>query len=347
MLSRVADSIYWMSRYVERAENIARFIDANMNLTLDQFSEEHDEQWLPLVLTTADLPLFQHHYNLPSRENVIEFLTFDPANPNSIVSCLKSARENARLVRDTISSEMWEQVNTFYLFVASATYSDIQQGDSHAFFNRIKTQSHLLGGVTATTLSRGEGWHFGRLGRHLERADKTCRLLDVKYFVILPNVAEVGTPYDALQWRALLKSASAFEMFRRRHGQITPERVAEFLILDRDFPRAICHCLAAAQESLHAVSGTQIGTFTNSAEQQLGLLCSRLNFARIDEIIGFGLHEFLDDIQIQLNKVGQAIFDEFFAVRGIEELDARRQSWLNSAPGQRQSIWSMASGGAE
>lgn len=323
-----------MSRYVERAENIARFVDANMNLMLDQFSDQ-DEQWLPLVLTTADVPLFQHHYSVASRESVIEFLTFDQANPNSIVSCLKAARENARLVRDAISSEMWEQVNTFYLFVASATYADLEQGDSHTFFSRIKMQSHLLNGVTAATLSHGEGWHFGRLGKHLERADKTCRLLDVKYFVLLPDIAEVGSPFDALQWRALLKSASAFEMFRKRYGQITPDRVAEFLILDRDFPRAICHCLAGAQESLHAVAGTQIGTFTNPAEQLLGQLCSRLNFARIEEIITFGLHQYLVDIQIQLNKIGQAIFDEFFAVRAVEDMDARRQSWLISSSGSQ------------
>lgn len=343
MLSRVADSIYWMSRYVERAENIARFIDANLNLMLDQLSEEQ-EQWLPLVLTTADKPLFQHHYREASRENVIEFLTFDQANPNSIVSCLKSARDNARLVRDAISSEMWEQVNTFYLFVASSSYSDLEKGDSHTFFNRIKMQSHLLNGITLATLSHGDGWHFGRLGRHLERADKTCRLLDVKYFVILPNVDEVGSPFDALQWRALLKSASALEMFRKRYGRITPDRVAEFLILDRDFPRTICHCLACAQESLHAVSGTRVGTFTNPAEQLLGQLCSRLNFARIEEIISCGLHEFLDDVQMQLNRVGQAVFDEFFAVRAVEDLDARRQSWLISGSGQRQSSWSLAGG---
>lgn len=348
MLSRVANSIYWMSRYVERAENVARFIDANMNLSLDQIAGSQ-EQWEPLVLTTADLPLFLHHYDAPSRENVIEFLTFDLANPNSIVSCLKAARENARVVREAISSEMWEQVNTFYLFVASTSYADLENSDSHTFFNRIKTQSHLLNGVTASTMSHGEGWHFARLGLELERADKTCRLLDVKYFVLLPSVNEVGSPLDALQWRALLKSASAFEMFRKRHGQITPDRVAEFLILDRDFPRAICHCLASAQYSLHTISGTQVGTFTNPAEQLLGLLCSRLNFARIEEIIAFGLHEFLDDIQLQLNRIGQAIFDDFFAIRPVEQLDEARRSWLISGgrPTYKSSWLGQAAGGAE
>lgn len=333
-----------MHRYLERAENVARFIDANLHLTLDLLPGS-DEQWEPLVLTLADLPLFESRYDKPTRANVIEFLSFDAQNPNSILSCLKIARENARMVRDTISSEMWEQVNTFYLFVAAGSREDIAAGDTHAFFNRIKNQSHLLQGVTDNTMSHGEAWHFGQLGREIERADKTCRLLDVKYFILLPSVTDVGSPFDALQWKALLQSASAFEMFRKRHGRITPDRVAEFLILDRHFPRAISHCLSRAQESLHAVSGSRVGTFDNHAEQQLGLLCSQLNFATIEEIIQYGLHEFLDNIQIQLNLIGQAIFDTFFAERPVEDLDTHRRSWQVSRTSG--GIISQAAGGAE
>lgn len=329
MLSRVANSIYWMHRYVERAENTARFIDANLNLTLD-LPPGSKEQWEPLILTLAELPLFDSRYSAPSRANVIDFLTFDVENPNSILSCLKMARENARAVRDAISSEMWEQVNTFYLFVAAGSHRDLQAGDTHAFFNTIKVQSHLLRGITDDTMSRGEGWHFGQLGRNIERADKTCRLLDVKYFILLPSVAEVGSPFDALQWKALLKSASAFEMFRKRHGRISPDRVAEFLILDRQFPRAICHCLSGAQDSLHAVTGSRVGTFDNPAEQLLGQLCSQLNFARIEEIISFGLHQFLDNVQAQLNLIGQAIFDNFIAQQPVEQLERHHRGWMIS-----------------
>lgn len=327
MLSRVASSIYWMRRYIERAENIARFIDANLHLNLD-LSIGTEEQWEPLVLTLAELPLFESLYDEPSRANVIEFLTFDPKNPNSILNCLKSARENARVVRDAISSEMWEQVNTFYLFVAGASYRDLEHGDTHVFFNRIKTQSHLFNGIAANTMSHNEGWHLGQLGRQLERADKTCRLLDVKYFIMLPREAAVGSPFDALQWEALLRSASAFEMFRKRHGRVTPDKVAEFLILDRQFPRAICHCLCSAQDSLHAVTGSRVGTFENSSEQHLGLICSRLNFARIEEIISMGMHEFLDYIQIQINLTGDSIHDNFFAQRQVEDLRVQHRAHM-------------------
>lgn len=330
MLSRVANSIYWMRRYIERAENIARFIDANLHLTLDR-GPGTEEQWKPLVLTLSDLPLFEERYDEATRANVIEFLTFDAENPNSILSCLKAARENARIVRDAISSEMWEQVNTFYLFVAAGSYRDFQAGDTHSFFTRIKTQAHLFNGITANTMSHSEGWHFGQLGRQLERADKTCRLLDVKYFIMLPSVTEVGSPFDALQWEALLRSASAFEMFRKRHGRVTPDKVAEFLLLDREFPRAICHCLCSAQESLHAITGSRVGTFNNTAEQQLGLVVSQLNFARIEEIISFGLHEFLDRVQVQLNQIGDAIFDKFIAQKPLDEPSSHQRPLLVSS----------------
>ncbi|MGI8427048.1 MAG: alpha-E domain-containing protein [Actinomycetota bacterium] len=344
MLSRVANSVYWMCRYIERAENVARFINANLNLSLDLMPGS-DEQWEPLVRTTVDLPLFQARHDEANRANVIDFLAFDRANPNSIISCLNAARENARGVRDAISSEMWEQVNTFYLFVAGASYADLVKEDSYTFFNRVKMQSHLFNGVSQATMSHGEAWHFGELGRQIERADKTCRLLDVKYFILLPSVNEVGSPLDTLQWRALLKSASAFEMFKKRHGSISPRKVAEFLILDREFPRAISHCLGSAQESLHAITGSAVGTFTSPPEQLLGVLCSQLNFGRIDEIIAFGLHEFLDNTLAQLNLVGDAIHESLFAVRPVKDLDTHRRSSMNS--GTNPGAMSQVSGGAE
>jgi len=333
-----------MCRYIERAENVARFIEANLNLSLDLMPGS-EEQWEPLVLTTADLPLFQTRNQEANRANVIDFLTFDLTNANSILSCLQAARQNARLVRDAISSEMWEQVNTFYLFVASKSYADLEKADSHTFFNRVKMQSHLFVGISQATMSHGEAWHFCELGRQIERADKTCRLLNVKYFILLPSVTEVGSPLDTLQWRALLKSASAFEMFRKRHGRISPVEVADFLILDRHFPRAIRYCLTAAQESLHAVTGSRVGTFNNPAEQQLGMLCSQLNFARIDEIIAFGLHEFLDNVLGQLHLIGEAIYENLFAVKPVKDLEAHRRSSMSTQMDGGPT--SQALGGAE
>lgn len=315
MLSRVADSIYWMSCYIERAENVARFIDVNLHLMLD-LPMGTTEQWEPLVHTTGDLLLFQQHYGKATKENVVAFLTFDADNPNSILSCLRLARENARSVREIISSEMWEQVNTFYLMVRAAASEGRVMEAPHDFFTEIKMASHLFVGITDATMSHGEGWHFGRVGRLLERADKTSRILDVKYFILLPAVADVGTPFDDIQWAAVLKSASAFEMYRKRHGRLAPERVADFLILDREFPRAMHYCVVKAEESLHAI-GAPPGTFQNLAEQRLGRLRSDLDYAQIQEIIASGLHEFLDAFQARLNRVGAAIFDTFFTLRPV------------------------------
>jgi uncharacterized alpha-E superfamily protein len=329
-LSRVAESIYWSSRYIERAENIARFIDVNLHLMLDQ--PPGREQWEPLIRVTADTPLFTKHYDHPTKQNVILFLTFDPDNPNSILRCLQAARENARSVREAISSEMWEQVNRFYLFVQSASSVGAASADPHDFFKRVKLESHLFEGIADATMSHGESWQFGQLGRRLERADKTSRLLDVKYFLLLPTVEDVGSMLDTLQWAAVLRSASALEMFRKKHGAITPFRVADFLIRDREFPRSIRHCLLASEDSLRAITGSKVGSFSNPAEQHLGRLCSRLNYTHIEEIVGFGMHEFLDDMQTQLNNIGDAISHTFFALPPVAEPSSQNMS--QSAGGQ-------------
>lgn len=314
MLSRVANSIYWLARYVERAENVARLIGVNLNLLLDQPTGTK-EQWRPLVAITGDEAGFSKRYGEASRQNVIDFLTFDAENPNSVVSSLRAARENARSVREAISSEMWEQINGFYLMVRDPLARKSVDNDPHDFFTQVKLASHLFLGVTDTTLTHNEGWHFARLGRLLERADKTSRILDVKYFVLLPSVQDVGTPLDSLQWAALLRSASGFEMYRKRYGRIVPDRVVEFLMLDRDFPRAMLFCVTQARESLHAISGTSLGAFTNVAEQRLAQLHADLAYSSVTEVVSTGLHEFLDDFQLRLNKVDDAVFETFFALR--------------------------------
>jgi len=334
MLSRVADSIYWLSRYTERAENIARIIDVNLRLDLD-LPPGLSEQWEPLVLITADLPLFVEHYGEPTRANIIEFLTFDEENPNSVIRCLAAARDDARSVREAISSEMWEQVNRFYHLSRTAQFRELVTSDPYSFFSRIRQESLLFAGVVDATMSHDEGWHFARLGRELERADKTSRILDVKYFLLLPALTDVGTPLDDLQWSALLRSASGLEAFRKRHGRISPQRVAEFLLLDRQFPRSIQHCLISAQDSLRALSGTAVGTFQNPAEQRLGRLAARFAYAGISEIIAGGLHQFLDNFQRDLNEVGDAIFATFFARR--PDFDPGGRLWQIQAASQAES----------
>jgi uncharacterized alpha-E superfamily protein len=314
MLSRVADSIYWMSRYVERAENVARCIDVNLQLMLDA-PPGQDHQWQPLVNTTGDQKPFAEHHGVATQENVIRFLTFDPENTNSILSCVRSARENARSVREVISSEMWLQVNKFYLMVKSAA-EDIRGLDSPtAFFEEVRLASQLFTGITDATMTHGEAWHFSRLGRMLERSDQTSRILDVKYYFLLRSVDDVGTPFDDIQWAAVLRSASAFEMYRKRHGRIWPRGVVEFLVLDREFPRAIQFCLLTARDSLHAISGTPLGSFRHAPEKLLGQLSSDLAFTSVEEILDHGLHEYLDELQTKLNQVGQGIFETFFAFK--------------------------------
>ena len=313
MLSRVADSIYWMSRYLERAENTARFIDVNLQMVLDLPIEQ--QQWAPLVAITGDLKSFKKKYGEPTESNVLQFLSFDKENPNSISSCFSDARENARSIREIISSEMWEQINRSYLMVRDAEQTDRMAYDAMSFLTHVKKACQLLIGATDVTMTHGEAWHFARLGRLIERADMTSRILDVKYFIILPRADYVGTPFDSHQWAALLKSASAFEMYRKRFYHITPHDVAKFLMLDREFPRAIHYCLIKAEESLNAIYGTPRGTYNNGAEQGLGRLRAELNFASIEEIFHQGLHEYLDRFQGKLNDVGSAIYDAIYGVQ--------------------------------
>lgn len=316
MLSRVANSIYWLSRYMERAENVARFIDVNLQMMLD-LPSGLNQQWQPLVSISGDDAAFQKLYSVPTRENVIKFLALDGENPNSILSCFRAARENARTVREVISSELWEQVNSSYLTVSAAASNQTLIHSPYSFFAEVKKASHLFDGVAEATMLHGEGWHFYRTGRLLERADKTSRLLDVKYFILLPSVSDVGTSLDDIQWAAVLRSASALEMYRKRHGHIVPEDIVEFLVLDHEFPRSIHYCLTEANDSLHAISGTPIGTFRNSAEQQLGQLRAELAYTDRQQIMARGLHEFLDALQTKLNAVDQGIFDTFFALRPV------------------------------
>ena len=313
MLSRVADSIYWLNRYIERAENVARFIDVNLNLMLD-LPAEMPQQWQPLVSVTGDMDLFNARYSEANSENVIQFLTFDENNANSIISCLKVARENARSIREVISSEMWEEVNSFYLMIQDYSTQPKTLGALPKLFREIKMSSHRFAGVMDATMSHNEGWHFGQLGRLLERADKTARILDVKYFLLLPSAEWVGTPLDRIQWISLLKSASAYEMYRKCQHHIIPSCVAEFLILDRAFPRSIHFCLWQAEQCLHEITQTPAGSWCNGAERALGKLCSQLGYLTIDEIIQSGLHEFLDQMESSINQVGNEIYTTFIAL---------------------------------
>ena len=309
MLSRVADSILWMSRYIERAENVARFIDVNQKLTLG-FQRGLRTQWEPLIHTTGDEKQFKELYgNEYTQENVVNYLTFEDRNPNSISSCLKFARENARCVRENLSNAIWEAINKFYLIVKEFPRDAMVLQHPHRLLDVVKQQSQLIVGAAETTLSHGDAWNFSRLGRCIERGDKTSRILDVKYYILLPTVQDVGGNVDIIQWSALLNSTSGLQMYRRQYGRIHPQKVVEFLVLDRLFPRSMHYCLIHADEALRALSGSQPYAYANPAEQLLGRMKTNMDYLSVDDIVNRGLHEFIDTYQRQLNDLGKLIND--------------------------------------
>jgi uncharacterized alpha-E superfamily protein len=324
MLSRVADSIYWMNRQIERAENVARAVETTLDLAIDG-TVSPGRLWNALVCTFGDQADFWARHGLADQAQVIHFLAFDAHNPNSSSNCLQAARENARTIRDMISSPMWEEINKAHLFVRAAATT---QGEHpREFLDEVKRASQLITGVTDATMSHGEAWHFARMGRLIERADKTSRVLDVEAFfqptadrgpaAIGPAGAEDAA--DAVRWSAVLESASALEMYRKEYGAVSRRNVAEFLILDRAFPRAMHFCLIKAEESLLAVTGGSKGAYSNPAEQRLGRLRSELDYGHIDEILADdgGLHGFIDAFQGRVNDASHAIHDTFFALAPV------------------------------
>lgn len=317
MLSRVADSVFWMNRYIERAENTARFIDVNLQLMLDS-SSLTGQQWEPIVSTTGDFEIFQKKYEIATQENVINFLTFDRDYPNSIYSCIASARENARTIREVISTEMWEELNKFYLSMQRKSKQDVNTLEPYNFYSEIKSECHLFSGITEATMSHSESWHFAQVGKYLERADKTSRIIDVKYFFLLPSPDDVGSPIDNIQWAALLRSVSGLEMYRKLFKRLVPINVIEFLVLNQEFPRSIHFCMSKAEDSLHVITGTPMGNHRNPAEQYLGRLNADLDYITIKEIMSYGLHEYLDNFQNRLNSVDDQIFKTFFNYNDIE-----------------------------
>lgn len=315
MLSRVAGSLYWMSRYLERAENLARLVDVNLQILLDfgQVSDETlKEHWIPILRSTCDEDIFFQLYETADSESVMEFVTFRAENPNSLLNCISNARENARQVRDQISSEMWEVLNDAYHFIKNSPPSKIRNGSASAFYDEIKRFSHLFQGITISTFSRNEGFEFIQFGKYLERADKTTRLMDMKYHILLPKVTDVGGAVDAAQWQAVLRSASAVEPYRRFYvADILFPKVIEFLIFENTFPRSLMFCLEQMDVFAHAVSGTPAGEYRNEGERRFRKFLNNLQFTTAKDIINRGLHEFLDEVQIEIGAFGEHLYTSF------------------------------------
>jgi uncharacterized alpha-E superfamily protein len=314
MLSRVADSLYWMSRYVERAENIARILDVNLQLMLDLpklGAEEEKKIWSPVLRSTGEHDDFDKHYKSTSSENVIDFLTLNTKNSNSIINCITSARENARHVREQISLEMWEEINRTYLWMKGQTLKKILKVGPYEFFNDVKNASHLFQGITDGTMTHGEDWDFIQVGSFLERADMVTRLLDAndEIFINAPDSLMNG---GTLQWSAILRSCSSHDAYRKFYvAQVEPDKVVEFLILNEFFPRSIRFCAGALDESLRRISGTQEERFTNQAEKLSGRLVAELNYSALEDIKTIGMHKYMDELQVKLNAIGEAIFQTY------------------------------------
>ena len=310
MLSRVADSLYWINRYLERAENISRFVEVSEAMALD-CPPGSAEPWLPLVDATGDRHSFDQSYPAGTPKDVIRFLLLDRDNPNSIISCIAAARENARQIRDVITSEMWEQMNDLHW--------SLQEGEAiwlepvQEQLRSIRRGCQIIYGITDSTLSRDLSWLFSQLGRLIERADKTSRILDVKYYLLLPTPEEVGGVLDELQWITLLRTAGAYQMYRQSVQQaITPASVARFLLLDPIFPRSVRFCLQGINDTLQQIQQQPVQGPPDDLDCLRGQLLARWSYVRIDNLIDSGLHEAIDHLQQDLNSLHNLIQDRYF-----------------------------------
>jgi len=309
MLSRTADHLYWMSRYTERAENLARMLQVNVRMSLLQrHVDEPDRAWAATLAMLGQLEGYRARCGAVAPDAVLRFLAFDAGNPGSIVSDLQAARENARAVRGTLTSEQWETINDTWLELHGRRLENLTIDELTDFFEWVKFRSHLLRGVTQGTMLRDEGFDFTRIGTFLERADNTARLLDVQLRLLAPEGVDEDTPADYYKYSALLASVSAFEIYRKVYrDRITPARVAELLILREDMPRSLHRCVNELMVHLNAVANDHSGETLRRA----GALQARLRYGHIDQILEQGVHEFLDGFLLRIRDLGGRIAQDF------------------------------------
>ena len=309
MLSRTADHLYWMARYTERAENLARMLDVNARMSLlPQGAEIVEQGWIATLTIIGLMDAFRQRYDAVTPGNVIAFMAFDRDNPLSIYSCVRGARENARAVRGTLTSEIWETLNATWLEMRVASLRSSTEAEFGNFFEWVKYRSHVARGVIQGTMLRDEAWHFTWLGTYLERADSTARILDVKYHLLLPRGEQAGGATDYYQWSALLHSVSAFEIYRRVYRDlITPRRVADLLVLRDDMPRSLRRCMSQVHTHLAAVRNTR----SAETERRAGELQASLLFGRIESVFEIGLHEYLVRFLGQVRDLGDRVARDF------------------------------------
>ncbi|MEZ0231547.1 MAG: alpha-E domain-containing protein [Methylophilaceae bacterium] len=314
MLSRTADHLYWMARYIERAENMARVLDVTYNMSLvPNAAESEAALWQPALMIAGNVEEYEKEYKEYTAANIIKYLAMDENNPSSIYSALRSARENARSVRVALTTETWENINTLWLEFSQFFGANLAESGLSVFCDWVKSRSHLFRGVSFGTMLRDDAFRFLRLGTFVERADNTARLLDVKYHLLLPEEEEVGGAVDYYEWSAVLRAVSAFQAYQKIFSDtIEPWRVAELLVLREDMPRSLHACLSEITPILEQLSGRR----NSECRRLAGELHSRLRYGRMDDIFQDGLHEFLTDFIENNNTLGGEIQRTFLNSHG-------------------------------
>ncbi|WP_454720724.1 MULTISPECIES: alpha-E domain-containing protein [Cupriavidus] len=310
MLSRTADHLFWMARYTERAENTARMLDVNYQTSLlPQSAEVAEQGWWAMLDISELTTVFDHKYGLLTRDDVIDFMVRDMTNASSIMSCLRAARENARAVRGSLTTEVWETINTTWLEVQRMIADGVLREDPAQFFEWVKFRSHLARGVQFGTMLKDDAFHFMRLGTFLERADNTARILDVKFQASTVDDSDPNRDAnDFYHWAAVLRSVSGFEVYRKIYRTvITPERVAELLVLRPDMPRS----LVSSMDEVVAILALVGNQHSSETERQAGKLHADLKYARIDDIFAVGLHAYLTSFLERIGDLGNGISRDF------------------------------------
>ena len=311
MLSRVAESLYWMSRYIERAEDLTRLLAVNFSALLDLRAGDAQRAWQSLVKATGDDALFAELHGEANAESVTQFMFWEALNPNSVTACIVRARENARGVREQITSEMWEGINRLYFLTRNVERSSLLTNPAE-FFRLVRDRAQAFQGITTASMTHGEPYQFIQLGLHFERADKTARILDGKYLYL--NQLLDGSAETSLQLIALLRSCSAFEPYQRASaGQINVANVAEYLLLNREFPRAVLFCLNSCLQRLDRI-GEEVTSppKSNQPRRLLGRLAADLEYLDIQDVLGENMDPFLSRFLIRLNSIGDDISRLYF-----------------------------------
>lgn len=318
LLARYAECIFWLARYVERAENLARILDVHETFARDTSGSQN---WLSILALNADQERFLAQHRVVDAQSVLRFYVTDAGNPTSIISAIDAARENARTLRPLISTEMWVQINVFHKRLHAMGDADLAPGQLPRLFSLVKEACQTHTGITEGTFYRDQGWHFYQMGRYVERADQTTRLLDSKYHLLLPRLADVGSPIDLSQWNALLRSAAGYHAYRRFNaGGVTPARVAGFLLLNTRFPRSVYLCVREIATILTELKSRYALRGGNDAAEGLDALRGQLGSLEIETILRQGLHEFLDQIQQQLNAITAALARAFFIAQPVQAM---------------------------